>query len=231
MLNKRRTALIAVTMLGLMGIDRMSRRSGVTDAEFNGWLPGDELISDPKVHWMRGTTIEAPPSAVWPWLAQMGFGRGGWYTSVFFDRVVWGIENLSRDELVPEYQHVTVGDIIPDGPNYAAYFRVEDVAPGEYIVYRSLRHPWRGHPVDPTNPDELEAIEAKLRAEGVYFDFTWSWVLRPIGDSRSRLLVRTRADYSSQWMMLSALPLGLVDFYHTNTMFSGIKQRAAKSVN
>ena len=57
---------------------RVSVRTGVSDEEAFGPLPGDEFIAHPMVEWTRGVSVHAPPERVWPWLAQMGYGRGGW---------------------------------------------------------------------------------------------------------------------------------------------------------
>ena len=226
------TRSIANAVLAIAGysvVDRVSRRSGVTNAEFNGFLPGDSVLPHPMVEWTRATTIEAPPREVWPWLVQMGFGRGGWYTSERFDRIVWRLENLSADRILPEWQQLEVGDIVPDGPDYAAYFHVVDVRPEEAIVYRSIRHPYRGHPVDHTDPDALLRLEEALVEAGTYLDFSWSWVIRPFGRDASRLLVRTRANFEPWSLHLAKVPLGLVDWYHVSTMFRGIESRVARS--
>jgi len=58
----------------------------------------------------------------------------------------------SASRLLPEYQHLAVGDLICDGPDYASYFRVLRVDPGHAVVYRSIRHPRRGSPIDITDP-------------------------------------------------------------------------------
>ena len=211
-------------MAGLAAL-RLSRRSGVTDEEFNARMPGDELIADASVEWTRATTLEAPPRQVWPWIAQMGFGRGGWYTSRLFDQIVWRVDNPSSDRLIEEFQEVRVGDIIPDGPDYAAYFHVADIRPEQWIVYRSIRHPYRGHPIDPTVPEQIENLEARLIHDGVYLDFSWAWELKALSGGRTRLLVRTRANYSPPWLRLTETPLGLVDLFHVSTMFRGIARR------
>ena len=205
---------------------RLSRRSGVTDGEFAGPLAGDDVIPDPMLEWTRATTIQAPPDQVWPWLAQMGYGRGGWYTSVLFDRLVWRIENKSAEEILPEWQGLHVGDIIPDGPDFVAYFRVKEVQERQAIVYHSIRHPYRGRAVDPTDPATLETREAELIAGGLYLDFSWVFVLRPVGENATRLLVRARSDVFPPWLRITEVLFGLVDLYHVSTMFSGIRRRA-----
>ena len=63
------------------------------------------------------------------------------------------------DRLFPEYQHVAVGDIVCDGPNYESYFRVQHVDPPHALVYRSIRHPRRGSPIDIDEPESPSKIE------------------------------------------------------------------------
>ena len=75
------------------------------------------------VEWTRGVTVHAAPERVWPWLVQMGYGRGGWYTpewvDLFANRWAFGIRHpfpASAGRLLPEYQHVAVGDLISVQP-------------------------------------------------------------------------------------------------------------------
>lgn len=191
-------------------------------------LPGDAIIPDPMVEWTRATTIPASPERVWPWLVQMGYGRGGWYTNERFDRLVWRTNNPSSDHILSEWQHLAAGDIVPDGPEYAAYFRVLDVRENEAIVYRSIRHPYRGQAVDPTNELELRRREEELIAGGLYLDFTWTFVLQPRQGHSTRLLIRTRANVSPAWLRYTRPLLGLVDLFHVSTMFRGITRRVLR---
>jgi hypothetical protein len=69
-------------------VRRLSQRTGVTDAEAYGTLPGDDVIAHPMVEWTRGITVQAPPERIWPWLVQMGYGRAGWYTPAWVDRIL-----------------------------------------------------------------------------------------------------------------------------------------------
>jgi hypothetical protein len=107
------------------------------------------------IEWTRATTISATAEQVWPWVVQMGYGRGGWYTNERFDRIVWRIENKSSDVIPSQRQHLDVGDIVPDGPGFAAYFRVMEVRTHQAIVYHSIWYPYRGQTLDPT--DELRS--------------------------------------------------------------------------
>ena len=101
---------------------RVSARTGVSNEEAFAPLPGDEFIAHPMVEWTRGITVRAAPERVWRWLAQMGYGRGGWYTpqwvDLFANRWVFGVKHpfpASASRLLPDYQHVGVGDLICDG--------------------------------------------------------------------------------------------------------------------
>ena len=207
-------------------IRRLARRSGVTDEEFHGSLPGDEVMPHPMIEWTRATTINAPPEDVWPWLVQMGFGRGGWYTNERFDRLVWRVDNKSSEVLLPEWQNLQVGDIVPDGPGFAAYFRVLELRENETIVYHSIRHPYRGRPVDPTDEEAVARRERELIEGGVYIDFSWVFVLRPAKEGTTRLLLRVRSDLYPPWVRVTETLFGLVDLFHVTTMFRGIKRRA-----
>jgi hypothetical protein len=217
---------LCLALAATVAIHRLARRSGVTGSELRESLPGDDVLPEPKVEWTRATTISAPRDKVWPWIVQMGFGRGGWYTSEAFDRIVWRIDNPSSDVILPQWQHPEVGDIIPDGPGFAAYFRVTQIDDGEAIVYRSIRHPYRGHPVDPHDASALKCLEQGLVDGSLYLDFSWVFVLRAIDPGSTRLIVRTRASYERRWLWLTEVPLGLVDLLHVSMMFRGITRRA-----
>ena len=207
----------------------LARRSGLNPTAAAGPLPGDDLLRDPPVQWTRATVLDAEAAEIWPWLVQMGFGRGGWYTSERFDRLVWRIANPSAETILEEWQQLAVGEIVPDGPEFAAYFHVASVDRDRHIVYRSIRHPWRGHPVDPSDRPAVAALEQRLRAEGMYLDFSWAWVLTPVAGGRTRVTVRTRAAFEPRWLGYLEIPLGLVDLYHVSTMFSGLRRRVDAS--
>ncbi len=212
---------------------RLSARTGVSDAEASGSLPGDEIIRHPMVEWTRGVTVRTPAERVWPWLAQMGYGRGGWYTpewvDLFANRWVFGIRApfpKSAARLLPEYQDVAVGDLICDGPDYASFFRVEHVDPPHALVYRSIRHPRRGSPIDIDDPESPARVELELLAGGTYVDFTWALALRPLPGGRTRLLVRTRANYAPPAFGVLVLPLGIIDATYGVAMLRAIARRA-----
>jgi hypothetical protein len=225
-------ALLGGWLLGAVA-RRVSIRTGVSDAEAYGSLPGDDLIAHPMVEWTRGITVHTTAERVWPWLVQMGYGRGGWYTpqwvDLFANRWVFGQKTpfpSSASRVLPEYQHMAVGDIVCDGPDYASYFRVQHVDPPHALVYRSIRHPRRGSPIDINDPESPSKIEKQLLTAGTYIDFTWTLVLYQLPQDSTRLLVRTRANYSPPAFRLLCLPLGLVDATYGVAMLRAIARRA-----
>ena len=52
---------------------------------------------------------------MWPWLVQMGWGRAGWYTARWVDRLLFPANGPSATQIIPELQSLDVGDFIPDG--------------------------------------------------------------------------------------------------------------------
>lgn len=213
-------------LAGLCALSRWSRRSGVTDEEAAGPLPGDELIPHPMLEWTRGITIGTSPAQVWPWLVQMGYHRAGWYTSEWLDRVIWRVDARNADRILADCQSLSVGDVVPDGPDFAAYFWVRELEPERAIVYSSTRHPYRGHPIDPSRYEDLLQLEEQLIEDGRYLDFSWSFVLQPVGPESTRLLIRTRANYAPAAIRSASIPLGLIDAYFAHSILRGIKTRA-----
>jgi hypothetical protein len=59
--------------------------------------------------------IDARPEAVWPWLAQIGQDRGGFYSIEWLENLA-GCEMHNADEIHPEWQHREVGEELPLHP-------------------------------------------------------------------------------------------------------------------
>ena len=77
---------------------------GATDAEAAARLPGDELLEAADGVTTRAIEIDAPATAVWPWLAQMGPSpRGGVYTYDWIENLL-GLDIHSVDRVLPAYQ-------------------------------------------------------------------------------------------------------------------------------
>lgn len=64
------------------------RRWGATDEEVQRSLPGDEQIPRPDTQWTRAITVQARAAALWPWLVQIGYGRGGYYSYPWLERII-----------------------------------------------------------------------------------------------------------------------------------------------
>ncbi len=112
---------------------------GATDAEARARLPGDELLENADGVATRAITIDAPASAVWPWIAQMGPApRGGAYTYDWIENLL-RLDMHSVDRVLPEYQHPKVGDTLGYGKNR---MRTERVEPHRVLATRSQDGNW-----------------------------------------------------------------------------------------
>ncbi|MGZ4597219.1 MAG: hypothetical protein ACXV3V_09865 [Actinomycetes bacterium] len=193
------------------GLIRLGRTYGSTRQERAARLPGDDIVAEPRVQTDHAVTIDAPPSAVWPWLVQMGWGRGGWYTARWVDRLLFPANGPSADRVVPELQDIAVGTFIPDGPpETECGLHVVDLQPGRALVLRSTSHlpkSWRDRAV---------------------LDWSWAFVLRPLDDGR-----RTRYHFRSRWVTepwwfslggwLAIVP---ADFLMSRDHLQGVRERA-----
>lgn len=112
---------------------------GATEQESASRLPGDELLEEADGVATRAIEIQAPASAVWPWLAQMGPApRGGAYTYDWIENLL-GLNMHSVDRVLPEYQHPQVGETIGYAPNR---MRLERVEPEHVLAWRSEDGNW-----------------------------------------------------------------------------------------
>jgi hypothetical protein len=183
---------------------------GSTRAERRRDLPGDEVVANARLTATRAATIAAPPSEVWPWLLQMGHGRAGWYGYDLWDNA--GV--ASADHIVPDLQHLKVGDVIADATGPFG-FHVVRLDPQRALVLRATIHPITGKRADPGGPTP-------------FLDFTWAFVLEP-RDTGSRLLVRVRYDHSpSRWVAAAVDAYELVDAVFSRKMLAGIRSRAER---
>lgn len=182
-------------------------RWGAVDEEVDAPLPGDDLVPSPDLTATRAITIRAPIEDVWPWIAQMGQGRGGLYSYDALENLV-GCDIHSADRIVPEWQDVAVGDdfrLHPEVP-----LTVVAVEPERALVIRGAVEMGEGAPAPP-------------------YDFTWAFVLRERLDGTTRLLVRERYGYTQAWAPLLVEPVELVSFVMTQKMLRGIRDRAERA--
>jgi len=90
-------------------------RWGASDDEVRREYPGDQAVAEPHTVSTRAVTIRARPDQIWPWLAQMGTGRGGLYSYDWLDRLFGYTGGQSSNDILPRFQNLAVGDVIPLG--------------------------------------------------------------------------------------------------------------------
>jgi hypothetical protein len=206
-------AWITVVYFGLLRPWHL--RWGATWEERAKLLPGDDFVVRPRTGSTRAVTIDAPPEQVWPWLAQMGQGRGGLYSYDWLENL-FGCDVHSSDEVLPELQQVAVGDtirLVREGHPADLFFEVAFVHPGRALVLKS-----------PGDPDGVLAA-------GMAYT-TWAFVLDRLPDRKTRLLSRWRTDFRPTlrgyfWWKFG--PSELVSFVMERKMLKGIRQRAEGS--
>jgi hypothetical protein len=170
---------------------------GATSGEVTTRMPGDELLAEPVLQSTRAISIGAPPGAVWPWLVQLGSGRGGAYTYDWIENL-FGLDMHSADEILPQFQHLAVGDVLPLGKNGPG-MRVEICEPRRALAFRSVDGAW-----------------------------VWSFSLRPEGTgtrlvSRNRI---TPAHPSRTGRVVNRLVMEPGSLIMERRMLLGIKERA-----
>lgn len=113
---------------------------GATTEDVSRKMPGDDLLVSPDLISTRAVTIDGPPSSIWPWLVQMGSGRGGVYTYDWIENLL-GLNMHSVDEIVPQFQDRKVGDVEQLGSK-GPRLRVEILDPERAMVLHSEDGNW-----------------------------------------------------------------------------------------
>ena len=103
---------------------------GASDDEVRRACPGDRAVRGPHTVSTRAVSIRARPGQIWPWLAQMGAGRGGLYSYDWLDRLFGYTGAASSDDILPQFQDLAVGDVIPlgSGPSWPVIVADRDQA-------------------------------------------------------------------------------------------------------
>lgn len=182
---------------------------GTTDAELTAPLPGDDLVPKARTQWTNAVTIDAPPEAVWPWLVQMGVDRAGLYTYTWIENGLLRLGVTNADRIVPEWQHLAVGDIIAYTP--------EEYPTGRTGPYVATLEPNRA----------LVLCNGK---QGEPCPGTMQIVLNSQPDGATRLIVRNRS--SADTPLLATLPDRILEpgyFVMQRGMMLGIKERAERT--
>jgi hypothetical protein len=113
---------------------------GARPAEISMKLPGDELLAEPGIVSTRAVWVNAPAGSIWPWLVQMGPGRGGAYTYDWVENL-FGLGMHSADTILPQYQDLQVGDAQRLG-QHGPVLRVAVLEPERSLVLRSDDGNW-----------------------------------------------------------------------------------------
>ncbi|WHU45906.1 hypothetical protein QNM97_18105 [Gordonia sp. L191] len=167
----------AVAGLSPVVITGAHRRLGATADETQAALPGDDLLPAAQVQNDRACTIAAPPSSVWPWIAQLGQNKAGFYSFEGLENLV-GCQITGAARIHPEWQDVAVGDPFTLHPDVA--LRVAEVEPGRALVVSSQ---------GADAPGDMD------------FETTWAFCLSPVTTNESsatRLHLRERYATSSR---------------------------------
>jgi hypothetical protein len=179
---------------------RPAARHRATAAERAVTLPGDEIVPRPTTGYTLAASIAAPPSVVWPWLVQMGQGRGGFYTHEWVEKLL-GADIHNADAIVPEWQRIAAGDRIRLTPD-----------------------PYLGHPGQYLTVDQVAAPSALVLRQVMPNGATgsWAYVLRATAEGSTRLIFRRRANRPSLFDRIARPGYHYMD----RGMLDGIRARA-----
>ena len=205
-------ALIVWHLIATPFIGRRRLRWGTIGMEATARFAGDELVPDPKWSYTLGVTVDASPEDVWPWIAQIGQGRGGFYSYETLENTV-GCQITNTTQILLEHQHPEVGQPIYLHPT-ATPLRVEVVDPPRALVLF-------GAPAD----------VASEQGSGVS---TWQFVVNRGEDDDSRLLTRGRYDHAPDWksrIAFGRFPLEVVSFVMSRKMMLEIKRLAERDAS
>jgi len=171
---------------------------GATDADIARAMPGDPEVAHPTYDSTLAVTIDAPPAAIWPWLVQIGYRRGGLYSYDWLDRLFGFLDAPSAELILPEFQTLTVGDVVPVGRG--AGFPVKALEPNRALV---------------------------LAGASAGFHWVWQFGLYPVDERRTRLISRNRArtPRTLGWIFFMCV-LEPAAFIMTRKMLLGLKRRA-----
>ena len=191
--------LVALAVFYWFPVRHWFRTWGSSADELIRIMPGDREVERPTYATNLAVTVDAPPGDVWPWLVQMGYRRGGLYSYDWLDRLFGYLDAPSADRVLPEHQHLEVGDQIPVGRG-------------------------QGFPVTAIEP--LRALVLGGHGDG---DFAWVWQfgLYPVGDGHTRLVSRNRVRAPRSmgaWFFMRVIEPAA--FLMTRRMLLGIRQRA-----
>ena len=186
------------------------KRWGARPDEPDPTWPGEDLVADPAWEFTRAVSIAAPPEDVWPWVVQIGQGRGGFYSFEKLENLI-GCHITNTDVVLPEHQTLEAGDSIRLHPT-APPLHVALVEPGRTLVLTS--RPGEDAPGAPSTHT---------------IDSLWAFHVIPDGRGGCRLIERGKSGFGSSMaerLFFSPLLLEPVGFVMSREMLLAIKERA-----
>jgi hypothetical protein len=197
---------VVAAIAATWAVRRASLRWGASEGELEMLLPGDDHLPAPDLQATRAITINAPSSHVWPWVAQLGQNRGGFYTYDWLENLA-GCDIHTSDVIVPELRIRAVGDEVKLAASAA--LRVVAFEEGHHFVLRG-------------------AVAADGTNAPAPYDFTWTFVLTDDAPGATRLVVRERYAYLAGWARMLAEPVEMVSFLMSQRMLRSIRERAER---
>ena len=160
----RRPPALAVLAVAAAGADLAvlrpwSRSWGTTYSERHAVLPGDELVPEPGLAMTRAVTVDAPVADVWPWLAQIGQDRAGFYSWSWLENLA-GCRMRNADRVHDDWQDRAVGDIVPLHP--LSGVPVARFEPGRCVVF-----PGWAFVLVPLGPDRTRLVARTRVPRGI----------------------------------------------------------------
>lgn len=200
---------LATAAAVLYAARRYYRNWGTTKEECRMNLPGDDLIRRPAVQSTEGIWIDAPPAAVWPWIAQLGLDRAGLYGSGRFQTLTaLSASTVDDDRIHPEWQHLAPGNTVRLAP----------------MGWMGLRH---GLTMEVVQVIDESTLVLRGSPPGFPWETVWSLHLSPRWQDRCRLLVRTRTRLRHPGEVLAVELAGPIVALVTRGLLLGIKRRVA----
>jgi len=212
------TPATLVSVLGLVGVYGFGVRPtlvrwGATDEEVQRPYPGAEIIAGGTRGTTMAITINAQPSAVWPWLAQMGVDRAIWYTWDYWRP--WG--RRSAERIHPEWQEIQIGHRMPSVPDGSVWWEVAALEPERFLGLR-MSVDLRGRRFDPGTPPRF------------YSDSLWAFLLEELPGGRTRLVVSGYWAFRPRWLqgIVGFLLVEPSTWIMQTRQFTGLKRRAER---
>jgi len=202
-------ALIVWHLVSTPFVGRKRLQWGTVGTEATDSLPGDQLVPEPKWSYTLGVGIDASPECVWPWIAQIGQARGGFYTYQTLENMV-GCKITNTTAILPDQQHPAVA---------------------EDIYLHPTAPPMRIEIVDPPNALVLFGSPADIGSEEGWGISTWQFAVDPGPEGGSRLLTRGRYDHTLDWksrLAFGRFPIEAITFVMSRKMMLEIKRLAER---